>query len=197
MCGANTCPACLPHNARGIAMAVTLVRPEYLLTIGQLEDRWPLIKKRLNRFNLGLRRFAGPDLQHAYHVEPYGRGDRCHTHGWLHGRTLDADVVLEAAVSAGIGSDVMLEVAHPDRLCDYGLKLVRADPRILPGSDLWPEAQRFLEVNGGRLVHPTRGFWRDGATGERLEGKDHAIQMARAARGLGGVRKPVGRLAAA
>lgn len=47
-------------------------------------------------------------------------------------------------------------VANPE----YGLKMIlRNRPEVL--TELWPSAERYLEFNGGRLVHPSRGFWRD------------------------------------
>lgn len=48
------------------------------------------------------------------------------------------------------------------------------------GTSSMPEqAQQYLTLNGGRLLHSTRQFWRDAATGERLSGVRAAAVAAR------------------
>ena len=69
----------------------------------------------------------------------------------------------------------------------YAVKRVTDRP---PGAmELWPEAVDHLELNGGRLVHATQSFWRDGPGGLRLTGVRPAIAAARKRAGVYSLRR--------
>jgi hypothetical protein len=51
------------------------------------------------------------------------------------------------------------------------------DAAGLPAADAALSIDRFLALNNGRLVHPSRGFWRD-FSGRPLGTRDHAIKVA-------------------
>ncbi len=58
-----------------------------------------------------------------------------------------------AGQGTGYGVKMAFEVG-------YGMKLAQAEAT----------KQAYLDANGGRLVHATRGFWRDGKGGTPLKG---------------------------
>lgn len=181
MCGAIRCWACIVPVANGYARAIALAEPDQLLRFSLVGDDWPTIRRRVNRYRQRLRKL-GVAVQDAYHVEPNPLGTGNHVHMWVWGDPLLEPSVRDAALAAGMGFEVDVRPAYLlDRAAgpmqEYGMKAVLERPE---GTSSMPEqAQQYLTLNGGRLLHSTRQFWRDAATGERLSGVRAAAVAAR------------------
>jgi hypothetical protein len=141
-------------------------------------DIWARIRFNLNVFRRNLRRL-GFAVQDAFHVEANPLGTGHHAHLWTWGPSLlDEAAVSEAAVRAGMGREVW--VGHRERPAGaplwYGMKTVLdfAHP-----TQLAPEISQYLELNGGRLLHASRGFWRDAEGREIRGGVRAAAKLAR------------------
>ncbi len=86
--------------------------------------------------------------------------------------------MLVAATGAGAGSFCSVQEVRGSSTAQlgYGLKAVRTTP---PDRNTFSQdAEDFLRLNGGRLGHPTRGFWRD-ADGRSISGTRAAQRAAR------------------
>jgi hypothetical protein len=141
-------------------------------------DEWRAIRSNMNNFRRNLRR-AGLSVENVFHVEANPGGTGHHAHLWTWGPTLlDEPTISDAAARAGMGQEVW--VGRRDRPDGaplwYGMKSVldAADPVALA-----PEICDFLEINGGRLLHASRGFWRDAAGHPIRGGVRAAAKLAR------------------
>lgn len=182
-CDRLNCPACLPRRVLDIGSAIGLARPRWLITLTQVEDGWQLAKVQIQRLREYFKR-DGLDTEMAYHIEHNPRETGLHAHVWTHGDRPGLRMLERAAVRAGLGNVALLRSIDlpvgPPRSLSYGMKecLEVVDPLVMPA----PSAA-YLEINGGRLVHASRGFWRD-ADMQPLRSQREAVQAARAALGL-------------
>lgn len=158
-----------------------MAKPSHALTLTGVSSDWSVAKRQMERFH-GRLRTQGVSGQHAFHVEPYDSGADCHVHGWWYGGSLTKRVLGDAAASAHLGSHVHVEPAwipkesYARPALEYGLKMILHERPECP-TELWPRAHQYLDLNGQRLVHATRGFWRD-AHGLRLSGIREAKRLA-------------------
>lgn len=181
-CGALRCYSCIIGRAIRVGEAIALAEPTQALTLSLNSEEWQTIKTRFQAFGRRLRT-QGLRAEYCYHVEPYRNGGT-HAHLFLHGDWVrDLDVRL-ACESAGFGyngwsTHWQIRADHYQRpSIDYGLKMIL---RLRPDNptELWAQAETYLDLNGGRLVHNTRGFWRD-AHGQACTLRE-AIRATRAA----------------
>lgn len=187
-CGHWSCAVCAVPMAIDVGRALALAAPEYALRLSLVGDHVEQIRSRFKRFHRRVRRDVQV-FEHAFSVEPNPGGTGAHTHGWIHGSELDAAVIQDAAVHAGMGREIHLEQAFVpdsnDPALTYGLKMLQPPMGHMPGS---PEhaasAKRFLELNGQRPVSVTEHFWRDGQTGVLLRDRREAVRMSRERAGL-------------
>ncbi len=108
---------------------------------------------------------TAPPARRTGDQNPAGTGH--HIHAWQWGDPLDQGLLRDAALSAGMGD--FAEV-HPRRApagaaLTYGMKTVIDGSPV--GTELPDATWDYLRLNGGRLLHATRGFWRD-ETGQQL-----------------------------
>jgi hypothetical protein len=164
-CNRLTCPSCVVPRAIGVGQAIALAEPTQLVTITQLGTDWPTIHTSMRKFTNRLRRI-GTSGHWAYHVEPFQSGANTHAHLWWRGTDLWPEEIAHGTRAAGIGwhhdirpTHVALEQYRVPTL-EYGLKMILRDRPDNP-TTLWPTAEQYLALNGGRLVHTSRGFWRD------------------------------------
>ena len=187
-CLSNSCYACIWPVALPIGAAIGLAKPDWMIGLTQVGKDWAQIRDRVKYLGTVLRR-AKLQIQYAWHVEPNPHSDDHHIHMWAHGDKVKAITLASAAGAVGMGQQVYVKAAASGtdgaRNFTYGMKMCR--PSRADASAMSPEAAQFLELNGGRLVHPTRGFWRD-ASGRPLKGIREAIRMARQAEGRGSWR---------
>lgn len=188
MCGSLRCHACIVPTALNYARALAFARPTQQIMLTLVGEEHELILERMKRFHRVMRR-GGEAFSHAYSVERNPRGTGTHLHGWVHGTPVQEARVAEAAVAAGMGAETWVGTVktyhgRSGPMIKYGLKSVLDRPDNV--QELWPEATDFLRLNGGRLVSATRGFWRNGQSGQTLAGVRPAIAAAREAAGLRG-----------
>jgi hypothetical protein len=163
-CGRLHCYVCVRAEAFRYSRAIGVVAPtqSILLTRGGLE--WPATQKMLNRFRAEIRKKA-----HRYE-------DVAHVERNLWGDELDHDTVHASALLAGFGDFAGVEPVRTGtgRALAYGLKTLIAGSN--EGPDLPATSQDYLELNGGRLAHATKRFWRD-ADGRPVKGWREAAKL--------------------
>lgn len=163
-CNRNSCPACAVRKARKIAGAIYVSRPRYVLTLTLVGDDYEDIRKRMGRFFDAIRRMY-PTLRYLWTAENNPAATGTHAHAYVHlaDSSISQVAVHRAASRTGVGSVDITPVPITARATymGYGMKDLLTDKR-----------DEFLALNGRPerqfIVHPSRGFYRDGATGKNL-----------------------------
>lgn len=160
-CGANFCPYCAPVNASQIARAMALAEPQRMIRLSLVPSHFPDTQRAVKSLVRWGRRNYG-EIQLAYHVEPNPKGTGNHIHAWQHGpEKIPQGELQEACERDGLGIPDIRRWENRGGGAGYGLKGIGYG---MKHEDL----ETFLSLNGGRLVHHTRGFFRDRADGEGL-----------------------------
>jgi len=168
-CGRNACSYCLAKNARRRALAIAYARPERELRVSLVADAgdpnpWQTARYRMNKIREHLKKWSEPVGLWGFHVEPNPEGTGYHAHAVQHGpRKINKDALDQASFRAGSGLTRVRKVQHLDGLAEYGLKGAALAAYGLKGAT---EGSEYLRLNGGRLGHYSRGFFRspDGGT---------------------------------
>lgn len=168
-CGRLACGYCLAKNARRRALAIALAQPQRELRLSLVADSgdadpWQTARGRINRTREYLKRWKEPIGFWGFHVEPNPEGTGYHAHVVQHGpRKINKDALDQASFRAGAGLTRVRKVQHVDGLAEYGLKGAALAAYGLKGA---AEGSEYLRLNGGRLGHYSRGFFRslDGGT---------------------------------
>jgi hypothetical protein len=191
-CGQLTCPACLPRRALECARALAFVRPERQMVLTGLAATRPEILKQVAHFRRTLRGELG-EWRDAYQIEINPRETGYHAHMWVAaGIAITNPVAAIAARRARMGmvlpvADAPITTESAIPMLKYALKAVlpsdtgEASVEELDGvaiDDLSAGARRFLDINGGRLLAQTKGFWIHPDTGELLGGRRGAATAA-------------------
>ncbi|MCE0487369.1 hypothetical protein [Ornithinimicrobium sediminis] len=115
----------------------------------------------------------------AYHVEQNPGQTGTHVHAWTHGDVPPRAELNELASSNGLGLVFTRRLSLPVGVTTlaYGMKT------CMSGLEDDPARDRYLALNGGRLVHTSHKFWRE-ATGEPLADAREAVRHARRSKGL-------------
>jgi hypothetical protein len=175
MCKANLCPYCAKVKCWKIARAVGASDPKAFLTLTHAGDSWKLIQRRMNRLAEHLRE-RGHVFQWAWRVECYWPGGRHghHVHAYTHGARIPDDVTFGVeARRLGFGPEF-----HFSFLTDQPSKGPRYVWGIKKVHEVHPmNIAHHLWINGGRLVHPSRNFWRYGD--ERMSNMDAVLRAMR------------------
>lgn len=149
-----------------------------MLTLTRAGNEWPQIQRRMNKL-LERLRADGYAPEWAYVVEcnweqPDQRTDydgrhSHHVHALAYGDLPDAPTLTDHAVRIGFGPVVQ----------ENALSNVPSGVRYLwsPRKQRHHQLAHFLHMNGGRLQHSTRGFWR--VSGQPVKGMDAAIRQTR------------------
>jgi hypothetical protein len=90
-----------------------------------------------------------------YHVEPNPKETGYHVHAWQHGSKIPKEALQEAAHRAGAGWTRIEAIRQAANVGAYGLKGLSYGLKGLTDG-----AARYLELNGGRLTHQSRGYFR-------------------------------------
>lgn len=185
-CRSLHCPYCLPIQARQRAAAVALAGPTHLLTLTQTGADFAEIHSKLKRFREHCRRL-GMAFGWFWAAEGNPRGTGTHVHAWLRpAGHLDVESLAAVAQRAGLGSVLELAEARGPmgavgaRLEGVGrASYVLKEALIAPSTTahLTEQQEAFLSLNGHRLGHNSRGFWRD-RFGRRLNAVREAEQEA-------------------
>lgn len=153
-CGRVRCPECVALHTRRLRRAMERAQPEQLVTLTRVGDDWQGIRRRVARVRYRVVRATGESLDWAWTVEANPRGTGHHVHAAKRGRFLPHAVLAGACAREGAGFPWLSparDVGAPERyLTKY----------LAKGGLDWAA---FLALNGSRLVHVSRGFWRDDA----------------------------------
>jgi hypothetical protein len=137
---------------------------------------WPTTRNRIKQVSHLVRR-EGYEWHLAYHVEPNPRGTGRHAHGYQRGSFVPQALLQDVCRTAGMGFPDIRRweppKQDPDKPVGYGLKLAGIDYG-LKMADTEENLRTYLDCNGGRLVHTTRGYWRD-KDGKALPGVREAM----------------------
>lgn len=168
-CEKNSCPVCVVLNGQRIAGAIMLAEPSWWFCLTLVGDSAPLIHKRVATFIHYSRRQI-PSLLACWAAEANPEQTGCHVHGYLHAapdeRRICRNSFEDPVSRAGVGRHWEIGPVRNPSGVDYFGYLMKS----LVGGDYM--AERFLDLNGSaqrlRLIHSSRGFWRDGTGGPTL-----------------------------
>jgi hypothetical protein len=161
-CRRNGCPYCVHVNARRRGLAIALAEPERAITLTQVApaddpDAFGTARRRINRTREFYKREGLNPGEWLWHLEPNPAGTGHHAHIWQHGRDkIDTDALRIAQARAGLGAwHHVSRVTAVLGSATYGLKGLGYG---MKGTDDSPD--RYLDLNGGRLTHQSRGYFR-------------------------------------
>lgn len=160
----RACAVCLRRQAWRYARAIGLARPDQFITLTRIADTWQDIRGQINGFRTRMKKrlVAWQDI---YYVERHHNGDP-HVHLWQWGSRVTPYLAREMAVRAGLGPVVDVQPWLSKGPVAYGLKTILKSPSR---EGLTPGIDDFLNLNGNRLSHSTKQFWRD-EHGNKLAG---------------------------
>ncbi len=148
--------------------------------------------------------FKGAEIESAYTVEAGAKTGMIHLNLFWHGGFIPQAFLVAVAVALGWGPRVSVTAWSPltskasrygmkealnRPASTYGMKEAKSKETALKVDTLQPEQKAYLDRNGGRLLHTSRGFWRDGKGGVALGTRREAFRAAMAARDLAEGRK--------
>lgn len=179
-CEANTCVYCLPRNVSARADAISYATPERFIRYSLVGDDWQTIRKRYKVLSDRIRS-RGYTSESCYFVEPYESGAGNHIHAFQHGDYIPQHELVELATSVGFApnTDIRRWQTYGSRstrytmknATGYGMKTLRAATEA---------AETYLALNGQRLHHHTRGFFRH-PDGRHIGNVKEAVKAARRA----------------
>lgn len=175
VCGRNRCEVCGPRKAQSIAGAIGVSEPQRFVRFSLVGPDWQTARARLKRVRYDIRQ-AGVNWHDCYHVERNPKGTGYHAHLFQHGDFIDQSVLQTLCERRGMGFPFITRW-EPTSIRAHGYALKQATGYGLKGAARSATLSEYLANNGGRLVHASRGFWRDGSTGRRLTGMDAARRV--------------------
>jgi hypothetical protein len=170
-CGRLTCPYCVKVQAFVRAAAIALAAPQRAIRLSLVADAddpdpWVTARRRINRTREWYKRETGHDLgEWLTQVERNPKATGYHAHAWQHGPSkVDKDALDVAAHRSGAGWTNVQRVKSNVGASFYGLKGVGGMGYGL--KEAQGDPVEHLRLNGGRLTHQSRGFFRseDGST---------------------------------
>jgi hypothetical protein len=170
-CHRLKCPYCVGVQAFVRSAAIALAAPKRALRFSLVADAgeadpWPVAHYRLNTMRRNYERLTGHGLgEMCSHIEMNPQRTGFHAHVWQHGsRRVDMAALDEASQRAGGGFAKVETVRSVTGAAQYGLKGVGGMSYGMKETEADPT--EYLRLNGGRLTHQTRGFFRsvDGST---------------------------------
>jgi hypothetical protein len=179
-CKRQTCLVCGPRIAFATAGAIALAEPERLVRYSLVGEDWQTIRSRLFRVRYRVRQ-DGFRWEEAYHVERNPKGTGHHVHAYQHGEFVPQARLQELCRREGLGYPDIRSFRTTGELgAAYGLKA--ATGYGLKDAQRPEALVEYLRLNGGRLVHTSRAFWRDGQNGGRIRGVRSARHVAQVRR---------------
>jgi hypothetical protein len=177
-CDRVTCTYCAHHMALRRAAAIALARPGRAILLTDVGDTWPDTGRVLLNTRRNLRRMGIDPGEWVAHVEVNPAGTGRHVHAWQHGPDkIPVRSLSLAAERAGAGGFARISrVRSVTGASAYGLKGVAEMGYGLKGTE---DLRVYLDANGGRLTHQTRGFFR-APSGKPLSvrgAEDRAVEL--------------------
>lgn len=174
-CGRNSCVKCGPSKARSVAGAVGVCEPERFVRWSLVGDDWQVARARLKRVRYRCRQDVR-NWQDCYFIERNPNGTGFHAHGYQWGGFLAQSRLQQHCLREGVGYPWIAKW-EPTSVRAYGYAMKHATGYGLKLAQRSETLREYLDWNGGRLIHASRGFWRDGARGGRLAGVDAARRV--------------------
>lgn len=164
-CGRQKCAVCVRWQAVRTAGAVALAEPERFLRLSLVGDDWQTVRGRVRRVRYELQRRVGQAVEIAWTVERNPKGTGHHVHGFEHGAYVPQGLLAEVCDYLGMGrnTDIRKWVPQGPLSTAYGIKGLLYPMKGASDSHL-----EYLELNGGRLIHVSRGFCRLGKGGPQM-----------------------------
>lgn len=144
------------------------------MTLTQVGEDWHTVRARMKRLRYDLVQDLGVRVEWCWSVEPNPKGTGHHVHAWQRGDFISQARLSDLADSKGMGYRVDIRRWHENGGEAYAMKGVGYG---MKGAEASAAGAAFLENNGGRLTHSSRGFFAGGVREcERL-----GVERARAA----------------
>jgi hypothetical protein len=160
------CTPCLQSAVWRRGLAIADSAPERFLTFTLVGEDWQTVRGRMKRLRYEIVQELGR-CDWVWSVEPNPARTGHHVHGWQRGDFLLQARLSEMATRRGMGMRVDIQRWHERGGEGYALKGVGYG---MKGSEADVAAETFLRVNGGRLTHASRGFFRDGVRAAEARG---------------------------
>lgn len=178
-CGRLSCWYCCRVNAKKRSLAIAYSGPEREVTLTLVGDSWDQVRDRMKNLRHRLRKEI-PEFEWVWHVEQNPKHTGHHVHAWQRGSFVPQKLLSSTARGLGMGS-----VVHVSKLRSvgaasrYGLKGLTYG---LKGVLAENEGASYLDANGSRLTHQSRGFFAS-PQGEKLAVREAERQAATVAAG--------------
>lgn len=158
-CRRNACQYCLHGNARQRARAIAYSKPERAILLTQAGDDWQTVRPRMYRLKYEAQKALGNPFEWVYHVEPNPKGTGHHVHAWQKGAFIPQALLSDVADSVGFGPFARInKIRAVGNAASYGLKGLGYG---LKGALAVETSAAYLQANGRRLTHQSRGFFVD------------------------------------
>lgn len=176
-CKANGCPYCGRVNARLVGGAITLAGYERSITLTQVGDDWQTVRGRMRRLRYFISA-TGCVVEWAWHVEPNPAATGHHVHAFQRGSFIPQARLSDLARRCGMGGYTYIKRHRSTgRAQTYGVKLAGM-PYGMKAAESVDTLDGYLAANGKRLVHASRGFWKD-ETGAKVGQREAMAAWAR------------------
>ncbi len=181
-CKASFCGFCGPRNAYKVGLAIGLADPERHGRFSLVGDSWEVVRGRMARVKHGLG-VLGYRFEWVWTVEANPRGTGHHAHFWQHGDYVPQPALQGVAAREGMGypwigrfqANRPSDGAQGPSAVTYGMKGVGYG---LKGAAAVSGLPEHLRLNGGRLQHHSRGFFRQGEEQlTKVEAVDRAVRL--------------------
>jgi hypothetical protein len=148
-----------------IAWAQARSEPERIFRLSNVPTDWDQARRRIKQVRERLTDLGYRQNEWAFSLEPNPSGeDKAHAHGVQHGTFIPQPVLQEVCHANGLGIPYIAAIKSAPAGTAYGVKAAGAAFYGVKSAKDAREHQdayeRFLDLNGGRISHHTRGFYR-------------------------------------
>lgn len=156
-CGRNPCGYCGPWKARQVAKALGKSRPVRAIIVTQAGSSGREVGARIHRAVSTIRGICHP-FEYAFVV--HRKAGVLHAHIAQHGGSFPDRLLSRAFRRQGTGLVLWEYVRSPDDFAAYLMRLPMSGLRLnVP--DAAEVMREHLIDNGERMIHGSRGYWRD------------------------------------
>jgi hypothetical protein len=156
-----------------LGLAIAYTEPERFIRLSLVGDDHDTRRNRIKRLAYRVRK-DGYSWNVAYGVErnPAGTGHHAHLYQW--GSFIPQRRLQELCAREGMGFPDIRKW-EPQGTATYAMKAATYAVKGAQGQDGLAE---HLDLNGGRILHVSRGFWRHGSGGGTIDTQREAIRAA-------------------